>query len=141
MDCIKTSENLSAYHDGELNREEEENIRLHLDSCMTCRSEYAGIQDLSMMFKGAERPSAPPELTDRIHEAVRKGRLPAFSGYAVAAAAVLIFITGVSAGLSLLRQADSYSADASVREYYSFASFDPLPDESLGGVYISMMRN
>ena len=54
---------LEAYHDGELHGRRLQQVENHLVSCMECRAEWEGLQNLSALLQGSPPPTnlMPPE--------------------------------------------------------------------------------
>lgn len=70
VECTVLLEALSAYLDGELDAEEAEKIKTHMDNCAECRAVYERLAALSDDI-GSVETEAPEDLHQRIMTAVR----------------------------------------------------------------------
>ncbi len=145
MNCKNVRKNLSAYVDEELSQELMNNIGRHIEHCPECRSEFEDLIILTNMFKETERLDAGKEIKNRILNAINsqyeKTDNGVFYRYALALTSVLILIFGISASIVLNDMADRYNTEILLRDNYAFTSFDPMPETSLGGAYLSIVRN
>ncbi len=90
---------LSAYHDGELDGETRESLRLHLAGCASCAAEFARMQKLSqLLMQAAPEPMSNAALA-RLHRHVAGTQEVAVMHLAefltMAAAMVLLFCGGM----------------------------------------------
>ncbi len=77
MNCDRVQENLSAYLDGELDPEEENALRLHLEGCTTCSAQLESLRSTVRLVGSLPRIDAPAALMQRLQRATA-GRRPAF---------------------------------------------------------------
>jgi anti-sigma factor (TIGR02949 family) len=142
MNCGKVQKNLSAYSDGECDGKTNALIKGHLDNCPECMDELNTLINISKMFAKMEKASAPAELAINVRENLRKAKTAdVFYRWSLAAVSALILISGLTAGYIAQKNIGrelSYSVHS---EYYAIASFAPLPEETVGGVYFSIMRH
>lgn len=95
----------AAYALDALDAEDEERYELHLTTCLRCREELDGLRDpVAALAHGTPSPEPPPELRERILEAVRaersnvvpiRRRLPAALGAVAAVAATVAIALGL----------------------------------------------
>ena len=95
----------AAYALDALDAEDEERYELHLTTCWRCREELAGLRDpVAALAHGVPSPEPPPELRERILEAVRaerstvvpiRRRVPAALGAGAAVAATVAIALGL----------------------------------------------
>lgn len=138
-DCEKILDLINQYIDGELNEDDAEFVRAHIDNCPDCKKAYDELSKIEKMFENAAE-EAPAELCEAVmtkiksEKTARKIRFTKmFGGIAVAAAisltvlaspAILMVATGgakandMAEALSPSRgEADNYfSADGSLTE-------------------------
>jgi anti-sigma factor RsiW len=138
MNCETVKEHLSALADGEILAGAE--ITAHLKNCEPCRREYGNILMIKELFRTAEKISGGEELSLKIKSACAPERI-FMHRVLLTAASVAVFIFGAYAGKAVLNSPTAENASAEFSRSYSLASFDPLPESSLGGAYLSLMRN
>ena len=138
MNCETVKEHLSALADGEIVAEAE--IVAHLKICEACRREYDNILIMRELFRTAERVSGGEELSLKIKSACASERILMYRVLLVAAS-VAVFVCGAYAGRAVVNSPTAETASAEFSRSYSLTSFDPLPESSLGGAYLSLMRN
>lgn len=73
MHCREAEPLLSAFHDGELGRSEQEAVRAHLLDCPACRSRAADLRSISRWLSPEEAPEVPGGFTDRVLARLRAG--------------------------------------------------------------------
>ena len=66
MRCVKVTQQLSAFLDGELQPSEAERIREHLESCPTCRKERQALELTINSVKALPAMRAPGDLASRV---------------------------------------------------------------------------
>ena len=71
--CEPLREQLSAYIDGELSREEAAAVSTHLGACEACRAEERKLRKLTGLVAGLPRRKAPVDLAGRIMAEIRSG--------------------------------------------------------------------
>lgn len=64
--CHEIREELSAYLDGELAPAAQDEVREHLAACEACRSEHAGLVEVSLATEALPRLEAPPHFTAQV---------------------------------------------------------------------------
>ena len=72
LTCRQLAELLIDYVSGELPPEQEERLRQHLDACPPCLDAYDFEADLRAVVSKRCRDRVPPELQQRIAEAIRQ---------------------------------------------------------------------
>jgi anti-sigma factor (TIGR02949 family) len=74
--CLDALLKLQPYLDGELSEEDAELVRRHFELCTPCTPalHYLRAFKEAMKRAGAQQPTAPPELADRIRDLLRKDR-------------------------------------------------------------------
>lgn len=94
--CDRVRESIPDFVGGSLDAEERGAVAAHLELCAECREEAALVELLL-----ASKESAPPELADRIHAAVRRRPIVSSTrpwwGLAAAAIAAVALGIGVNA--------------------------------------------
>ncbi len=66
MNCSEIQEQLSAYHDGELNDEIRVVVAAHVVDCLSCAGQLAAIESFAGMFALLPRPEAPRSVWDGV---------------------------------------------------------------------------
>ena len=115
-------EQISAYLDGQLARDESHELELHLRDCPGCRASFEEMRELNRLFREAERLEPSPFLWTRIAAGFEKERVPVRGwrenilaglsslglkpGMAAAAMGILIF-----AGIAVYREININIAD------------------------------
>lgn len=90
MTCQDMLELLSASVDGELTRDEQAQLDAHLNTCPACRALYA---ELAGLHAADWTPEVPPELTDRVLNALpaqRSGKVIYWKRWGAMAAAIAL---------------------------------------------------
>ena len=59
MECEKALELISLYIDGELNKEEQEEIIKHMEQCESCKKEYDSLKEMVETLKEMEYMPLP----------------------------------------------------------------------------------
>jgi len=156
MKCSQVQKRLSAFQDGELNRQERAEVSDHLGRCSACRRQYAEMekvwQALGDLKEIAPNPGFYGQLVKKINESNKIsfptgfGRL--FQGFSSPWAASALLIAGILIGAflgSFLGTSDLFSFQASrvsrsqaAVEVFSLQTFNPIPPGSLGDKYIRM---
>jgi len=155
MKCHRIRKKLSVYQDRELKPEEQEAISGHLQSCQSCREQYAEFERLWQTLGGIEEIDLGPwfyrQVVERIKKPPERGLLPALQrGFqllrAQAIASVLLAV-GILVGI--------YLGDVMVRSDFlpfgqtpagylqetfldSLRAFDPAPPGTLAHGYLQM---
>ena len=73
MDCSKTRELLSAYHDGELSPELHSSVTEHVPGCSHCTEELDVFEEVSVMAKRLADPKPPERLWRQIESELDAG--------------------------------------------------------------------
>lgn len=76
MDCIKVSQNLYDYLDGETGPFRRQAITRHLDGCAACSAGYTFEVQVRQMLWEKCRDEPPPELRQRILDALADSATP-----------------------------------------------------------------
>ena len=98
MHCSEIQENLSAYLDGELDPDEESELKSHLEGCESCSRELESLRSTVELVRSVPRVQAPSALKQRLSSAT-SFRRPAWrflNPVALASAAALIIVTVVA---------------------------------------------
>jgi anti-sigma factor (TIGR02949 family) len=76
--CLDALLKLQPYLDGELSEEDAELVRRHFELCAPCTPALHYLRSFKEALKraGSLQPGAPPEVTARIRELLRKDRPP-----------------------------------------------------------------
>lgn len=158
MKCKKLRKKLILFLEGELSEKQRIEIQNHLNGCPSCLKQ---VELLSKVWEGAgelERIEPSPylwnKLSLRIAEYENSQNLfSAFfekiARYAIPATTTLIFLIGIIVGIYLGSFSNSQNAKASrinsvdaAREKFVKSSyldsFDDLPPESIGRIYITL---
>jgi anti-sigma factor RsiW len=123
MECSEARELLSPHVDGELDARDSAALDEHLRGCAGCRAEVSALQSARATVSAhATRFSAPPELADRIGDAMSpsysrsagpNSRFWQGAGLGAAATAMLAIAVGIG-WMSTLPSHDDLLADAAV---------------------------
>lgn len=70
MFCSDVEELLSAYHDGELPRDQDSVVKSHLDECTSCSESLAEFRQLSDLTEQLTDPLPPSDLWSKIEKAI-----------------------------------------------------------------------
>ncbi|MFH0965938.1 MAG: zf-HC2 domain-containing protein [Planctomycetota bacterium] len=96
-DCGRSRE-ISAYHDGELSREESLGLEAHLAQCASCARELEELEAVARALADASIPRVPGDVLERLHGTVAVARERVLVSMAelltAAAAAVLLLCAG-----------------------------------------------
>jgi anti-sigma factor RsiW len=156
MKCTQVQKRLSTYQDGELDPQEEERIKGHLESCSACRVRYEGMEKIWQALGDSQEIIPDPgfygQLVKKINESNRAsfptGFRWLFQGFSSSWATSTLLIAGILIGAylgSLLGRSDLFSLQPSpavgpraASEVFSLKAFDPLPPGTLGDQYIRM---
>src|SRR4030042_3560214 len=154
MKCHSVQKKFSAYQDRELNPREQEEVGRHLQSCRSCREQYAEFERIWQTLGELEEIRPDPwfyrQVVGKIKEPRKHGLLPDFQwvfwvlrGPAIAS---IILIVGLLAGSylgSILAQCDFFpfqnnTLSNSEGLFTSLKVFDPAPPGTLTEVYLRM---
>jgi len=156
MKCTQVQKRLSTYQDGELDPQEEERIKGHLESCSACRVRYEGMEKIWQALGDSQEIIPDPgfygQLVKKINESNRAsfptGFRWLFQGFSPSWATSTLLIAGILIGAflgSLLGRSDLFPFQPSrafqsqaASEVFSLKAFDPLPPGTLGDQYIRM---
>ncbi len=142
MSHHRLSRQLSAYLDGELTAEDEQEVREHLARCEACRDELRQLQAVRSLLRRLPEPQAPEDLwgavRSRTVRALPRRRWPARAVLAVAAAAVVVLLAlpAVRTRVDRLRAA-GVGVDVFVREHALATAGEPFADRAYLGLLIS----
>jgi len=70
MSSCEHSRKISAYHDGELPREQRRDLEEHIRECSSCGRELERLRVLSGFLAAAEMPGMSSDVLDRLHGSV-----------------------------------------------------------------------
>jgi anti-sigma factor RsiW len=143
---------LSAYADGELSPDERREVEAHLQTCVECREELAGLRQVKHLIGQLPEREAPQEvwqgLRRRIAEeeerTVASGMLetmraafrrPAYAAAAAMLVLILIAVPLVKGRIDRLQAAD-IGVDIYVREHALVSSADPFVDRAYVGLLV-----
>ena len=156
MKCSQVEKRLSAFQDGELDPQEEERVKRHLESCSACRDRYEEMEKIWQALGGLTEivpgPGFYGQVAKKINESNRisspTGFRWLFQGFSSAWAPSTLLIAGILIGVflgSLLGRSDLFPLQPSqtvrsraASEVFSLKAFDPLPPGTLGDQYIRM---
>ena len=155
MKCQSVQKEFSAYQDGELEPQEHEEVRRHLESCQSCQEQYEKLEQIWQTLGKLEEirpdPWFYPQLIRKINEPPERGRwqnvqrlfqllrTPVFASILVA----IGIVTGIYLGnimarhdfLSFQPTQPTYSQEALLD---SLKAFDPAPPGTLAHGYLQM---
>jgi anti-sigma factor RsiW len=102
MRCTDVKPLISAFHDGELGRSEQEAVRSHLLDCAACRRDASELRSISRWLSPEDAPAVSPGFTDSVMARLRAGELLEETSEAaarrsfvwIAAAAAVVLATG-----------------------------------------------
>ena len=150
MKCRQVRKIISRYVDDELSREEKKDVDSHIRGCASCREELEETRVLHRMFASAERYPAPYGFATRVlanlqeKEGSRSRRLLPVKPFLLRAAqvafALVIMTIGMISGNLLLEQRIEPVGQAAVQETFSLDLFRSMPPDSIGGIYVTLMR-
>jgi predicted anti-sigma-YlaC factor YlaD len=156
MKCPQVQKRLSAFQDGELDPQEEERVKGHLENCSACRDRYEEMEKVWQALGDSREIIPDPgfygQLVKKINERYET-RFPVgfqwlFQFFSSPWAAATLTIAGILIGTFLgnfLVKNDLYSlpqyqvahSQAAI-EVFSLRAFDPIPPGTLGGTYLRM---
>jgi anti-sigma factor RsiW len=156
MKCSKVQKKLSAYQDGELKLQEEEEVKSHLLSCRACSEQYAELdrvwRTLGEMQEIRPDPWFYRQLVRKIREPTEKRLFPTlqkvFQLLRAPLTVSIILIVGVLAGTYLggilarfdLLPSQTYPAFHSQEALFtSMKAFDPAPPGTFAEGYLRMV--
>lgn len=158
MKCKKVRKKLVLFLDGELSEKQRIEIQNHLNSCPDCLKQVDVLLKIWDVSGELERIEPSPYLWNnlslRIAEYESSKNLfstffETIARYAVPATAVVIFLIGIFTGIYLgsfpnsqKPKDSSLNSDVTAKEKFMRSSyldsFDDLPPESIGGIYITL---
>lgn len=149
MNCKTVIHSLSPFLDGELTPDMMGTIKEHIAVCPSCSGKLESLMSLRNLFKSAEKVKAPENMAVDILSIIDKEINEQHAGdffhgfvyrAVLTAASIIIFISGLSTGIALMDDSEQINTRTILRESYALASFDPLPELSIGKSYVSMME-
>jgi len=96
MECRKVKELLPFYGDGSLDRDEEKDVREHLEGCPACRREYEEQKNVVDIVRGAvlsNQPDAVPGYLGLVRRKIEAKKRARIFYFRVAAAAAVLLLT------------------------------------------------
>jgi anti-sigma factor RsiW len=156
MKCHSVLKKLSAYQDGELKPQEQNEVRGHLLSCQSCRDQYEELEKawdtLGELKEIHPDPWFYSQLRRRINEPSQKGFVPAlhhvFQLLRTPAMASILLAIGILAGSylgNILARCDFFRFQLTQPTYSqevlfdSLKVFDPAPPGTLAHGYLQMV--
>lgn len=158
MNCQDIQSKLADYIDGRLSGIERSQLRTHLVSCVSCRSELAKLDPFALLLLQTDPPPVPPDLTSRILAAARDRNCREqtsswnplswwrLAPVSMQAAAVGILVVGLGLGFALGKStAESVTAGATIGpqadplEVYQLDYFGDAPSGSLADAYLVLI--
>ena len=158
MKCKKVRKKLLIFLDEELSERQRIEIQNHLNGCPGCLKQVGVLSKLWTVAGELERIEPSPYLWNNLSLRIAeyessKNLFSAFfetiDRYAVPATTIVIFLIGIFIGISLGNfpnsqkpKASSLNSDVTAKEKFVKSSyldsFDDLPPESIGGIYITL---
>jgi anti-sigma factor RsiW len=142
---------ISQYVDGELIPEKKRDFDTHIDNCSYCRKALEETRALHGLFASAERFPAPYGFVTRVlanlegeEGLLLRDRLfirPYFRRAAQVALALVVMTFGVISGNLFLAQRTEPIGQTDVQETFSLDLFQATPPDSIGGIYVTLMRS
>jgi len=89
---------LQAYHDGQLDAEQQSSMQQHLSECEPCRSALAALQSMSALFAGVPQPTLSQISRHRLHaklDATMERGLVRFAWSLSGAAAAVLLVGSI----------------------------------------------
>jgi anti-sigma factor RsiW len=155
MKCRNVQKKLSAYQDKELEPREQEQVRGHLLSCLSCHEQFAELERVWQTLGGVEEIHPDPwfygQVIRKIKEPHERGLLQGlqwvFQMLRAPAIASIILIIGIVAGSylgSILARCDLFPFQSnpvsdSPGVLTSMRAFDPAPPGTLAEGYLRMV--
>jgi len=141
---------ISRYVDDGLIPDEKTDISAHLRNCAPCRERLAETQALRRMFASVRKFPAPYGFAARVlanleeKECLPERRFgiirPLFLRTAQVAVVLAVMVLGLFSGNLLLEERTTPLLQTSVQETFSLDLFEPTPPDSIGGIYVTLMR-
>ncbi len=141
---------ISQYLDGELSPDEKKDFDSHIRRCASGRERLEETRALHQMFASTRRFPAPYGFAARVlanleeKEGPRlRGLLsirPLFLRAAQVAFALVVMTIGIISGNLLLAERSNPGGQAAVQETFSLDLFRATPPDSIGGIYVTLMR-
>ena len=153
MKCRNVQKKLSAYQDRELEPREQEQVRIHLLSCRTCREQYAELERVWQTLGGLEEIHPDPwfyrQVVRKIKEPHEQRLFPSLQWVPrLLPAPVIVFmllVVGILTGTylgNILAQSNIFLLhyeQASETVFTSMRVFDPAPPGTLAEGYFRMV--
>jgi anti-sigma factor RsiW len=148
MNCRSASKKISPYLDGALAPGEKEELRAHLDSCVSCRANFAELSAVHDLLATVPRFSAPAgfsaRVTARLEESERRkgwwrwwDTQPMTFRALEGAFAVLVVAIGLVFGSFLTASRPPAPVALDLRHSFALDTFAAVPPGSIGGMYAS----
>jgi hypothetical protein len=155
MNCRSIQKKFSAYQDGELKPREQDEVTRHMQSCRSCREQYAEFDRVWQSLGELEEIHPDPwfyrQVVVKIREPHKQGLLPTlqrvFRFLRVPAFASILLIIGLLAGIhfgNILAQCDFFPFQSDPTSHSqealldSLKVFDPAPPGTLAHGYLQM---
>lgn len=144
MRCSKAWKYLSTDLDGELGARDSALLKTHLAECERCAGEQEEIWRLHNLLSQTERFSAPPAFHAKVMERVAGRQSKGFSLFPVVIrfAEVAVFVLAITAGIMsggmLISAFTPQNKAAQLISSLSLETFETLPPDSLGKVYLAL---
>jgi anti-sigma factor RsiW len=148
--CRHAKKMISASLDDALSPGEKKDFDAHIQDCASCREELEETRDLHRMFASVPRFPAPYGFATRVlanleeREGSRpRGLLPIrpfFLRAAQVAFALVVMTVGMVSGNLLLTHKAEPLGPTAVQETFFLDHFQTTPPDSMGGIYVTLMR-
>ena len=142
MGCSKTKL-ISPYFDGELSAEERALLESHINKCQECAGELEELQKIHKLFASASTFRAPHGFSTRVLVNVGTDETRRFGWFvhiltksAAGFAVLVLIVVGIILGSFLSK--NLVSEKGSIVASLSLGVFAPVPQDSVGGVYLAM---
>jgi anti-sigma factor RsiW len=150
MKCRQARKMISRCVDEALGQDEKKDFDAHITGCAGCRKRLEETRALRRQFALAPRYPAPYGFAARVMANLpeKKGsRLrslaalrPFFVRAAQVAFALVVLTTGIIMGHLLLAARSEPIEQSAVQQTFSLDLFQATPPDSIGGIYITMIR-
>ena len=158
MKCKKVRKKLLIFIDGELSEKHRIEIQNHLNGCPDCLKQVNVLSKIWDIAGELERTEPSPYLWNKLSLRIAEyesshnlfsALFETIARYSVSATAVMTFLIGIFIGIYLgsfpnfqKPKASSLNSDVTAKEKFvkslHIDSFDDLPPESIGGIYITL---
>jgi anti-sigma factor RsiW len=159
MKCHQVQKSLSAFQDSELKPQEQEGVRIHLESCSACRERYGELEKVWQALGGFKEILPEPEFYGKLAKKINETNETRFpfgfqwisqffsSPWLASALLVAGIFLGTFLGNILVKselfpfQQNQAADPQAASEVFSLKAFDPMPPGTLGDKYMRMASN